>query len=116
MTTGGSSIYWDDGTCRQRIINTDDSTANTAVFNFQQSENSGSSWKNLLEIRDNGRLVLTNKTGGIYRVDDGATNEPLIHLSNNNANDMGHLCVHNVHMSFRKVCVRIIGSLLLFLS
>ena len=37
MTTGGSSIYWDDGTCRQRIINTDDSTANTAVFNFQQS-------------------------------------------------------------------------------
>ena len=84
MTTGGSSIYWDDGTCRQRIINTDDSTANTAVFNFQQSENSGSSWKNLLEIRDNGRLVLTNKTGGIYRVDDGATNEPLIHLSNNN--------------------------------
>lgn len=84
MTTGGSSIYWDDGTYRQRIINTDDSTANTAVFNFQQSENSGSSWKNLLEIRDNGRLVLTNKTGGIYRVDDGATNEPLIHLSNNN--------------------------------
>ena len=83
MTTGGSSIYWDGGTCRQRIINTDDSTANTAVFNFQQSENSGSSWKNLLEIRDNGRLVLTNKTGGIYRVDDGATNEPLIHLSNN---------------------------------
>ena len=84
MTTGGTAIYWDDGTCRQRIINTDDSTANTAVFNFQQSENSGSSWKNLLEIRDNGRLVLTNKTGGIYRVDDGATNEPLIHLSNNN--------------------------------
>ncbi len=84
MTTGGSSIYWDDGTYKQRIINTDDSTANTAVFNFQQSENNGSSWKNLLEIRDNGRIVLTNKTGGIYRVDDGATNEPLIHLSNNN--------------------------------
>lgn len=84
MTTGSSSICWDEGTYRQKILTTDDSTANTAVFTFQQSENTGSSWKNLLEVRDNGRLILTNKTGGIYRVDDAATSAPLIHLSNNN--------------------------------
>lgn len=83
MTNGGSSIYWDNGTYHQRILNTNDSDGNTAVFNFQQSESNGSSWKNLLEIRDNGRLILTNKTGGIYRVDEAATSEPLIHLSNN---------------------------------
>lgn len=80
MTTGGSSIYWDDGTCRQRIINTDDSTANTAVFNFQQSENTGSSWKNLLEIRDNGLLILTQNSGGIYKQFSTANQQPMIYM------------------------------------
>ena len=80
MTTGGSSIYWDDGTCRQRIINTDDSTANTAVFNFQQSENTGSSWKNLLEIRDNGLLILTQNSGGIYKQFSTADQQPMIYM------------------------------------
>lgn len=53
---GGYSIYWNNGTYQQRISITDDSTAGTPVFNFQQSTNTGSSWTNLLQIYDNGIL------------------------------------------------------------
>lgn len=54
--TGTPSIHWKDGTYQQRIFITDDSTANTSVFNFQQSTNAGTSWNNLLQIYDNGIL------------------------------------------------------------
>ena len=84
MTTGGSSIYWDNGTVQQRIITTDDSTADTAVFAFQQSENSASSWNNLLTIRDNGRIVLQNEKGGIYKLVTTANTSPLIQLVSDN--------------------------------
>ena len=50
------SIHWNNGTYQQRISITDDSTANTSVFNFQQSTNAGTSWNNILQIYDNGIL------------------------------------------------------------
>lgn len=50
------SIHWNNGTYQQRISITDDSTANTSVFNFQQSTNTGTSWNNILQIYDNGIL------------------------------------------------------------
>lgn len=50
------SIHWNNGTYQQRISITDDSTANTSVFNFQQSTNTGASWNNILQIYDNGIL------------------------------------------------------------
>lgn len=50
------SIHWNTGTYQQRISITDDSTANTSVFNFQQSTNTGTSWNNILQIYDNGIL------------------------------------------------------------
>lgn len=50
------SIHWNTGTYQQRISITDDSTANTSVFNFQQSTNTGASWNNILQIYDNGIL------------------------------------------------------------
>lgn len=53
FANGGDSITWNNGTYRQRIYITDDSDANTPVFTFQQSENRGSSWKNLMIIKDN---------------------------------------------------------------
>lgn len=84
MTNGGSSIYWDNGTVQQRIITTDDSTADTAVFAFQQSENTASSWNNLLTIRDNGRIVLQNEKGGIYKLVTTANTSPLIQLVSDN--------------------------------
>ena len=53
---GAQSIHWNNGTYQQRIFITDDSTANTSVFNFQQSTNTGTSWDNILQIYDNGIL------------------------------------------------------------
>lgn len=53
---GPHSIHWNTGTYQQRISITDDSTANTSVFNFQQSTNTGTSWNNILQIYDNGIL------------------------------------------------------------
>lgn len=53
---GTQSIHWNNGTYQQRISITDDSTANTSVFNFQQSTNTGTSWNNILRIYDNGIL------------------------------------------------------------
>lgn len=53
---GTQSIHWNNGTYQQRISITDDSTANTSVFNFQQSTNTGTSWTNILQIYGNGIL------------------------------------------------------------
>lgn len=53
---GTQSIHWNNGTYQQRISITDASTANTSVFNFQQSTNTGTSWNNILQIYDNGIL------------------------------------------------------------
>lgn len=53
---GPQSIHWNTGTYQQRISITDDSIANTSVFNFQQSTNTGTSWNNILQIYDNGIL------------------------------------------------------------
>lgn len=53
---GTQSIHWNNGSYQQRISITDDSTANTSVFNFQQSTNAGTSWDNILQIYDNGIL------------------------------------------------------------
>lgn len=53
---GTQSIHWNNGTYQQRISITDDSTANTSVFNFQQSTNTGTSWNNILQIYNNGIL------------------------------------------------------------
>lgn len=53
---GTQSIHWNNGTYQQRISITDDSTANTSVFNFQQSTNTGTSWNNILRIYNNGIL------------------------------------------------------------
>ena len=52
-------ISWNTGSYRQRLWNTDDSTANTAVFTFQQSTDSGSTWSDLLTIKDNGNVLAT---------------------------------------------------------
>lgn len=70
--TGTPTICWSDGTYRQRIAVTDDSVADTAVFSFQQSVNSGTSYGDLLIIRDNGDLYPTGSIrnlpigGGIF--------------------------------------------------
>jgi hypothetical protein len=52
-----SAISWNNGTYQQRIHLTDDSTANTAVFTFQQSSDSAANWTDLFTIKDNGNVI-----------------------------------------------------------
>lgn len=54
---GTNPITWNDGIYQQRIQTIDDSSANTEVFKFQQSTNSGSSWNDLFTIKDNGEVI-----------------------------------------------------------
>ena len=61
----GKDLIWDDATYRQKIHVTDDSTANTAVFEFQQSTDSGSTWPTLMTIKDNGEVIATKFTGAL---------------------------------------------------
>lgn len=58
-------ITWTDGTYQQRIKITDDNTAGTAVFEFQQSSNSGSSFSSLMTIKDSGEVIATTFTGSL---------------------------------------------------
>ena len=64
--TIGESLKWTSGSWWKRIYITDDSTANTAVFSFQQRPGTGD-YVNLLTIRDNGTLDL-HKTGSIVNL------------------------------------------------
>lgn len=64
--TIGESLKWTSGSWWKRIYITDDETANTAVFSFQQRPGSGD-YVNLLTIRDNGTLDL-HKTGSIVNL------------------------------------------------
>ena len=57
FSTADAVIEWNTDSYRQRIKTTDDSTEKTAVFTFQQSSDSGSTWKDLFTIKDNGDVV-----------------------------------------------------------
>ena len=65
LSTGGANIVWNSDTQQQRIKTTDDSTADTPVFTFQQSSNSGSAWTDLMTIKDNGKVVATTFVGAL---------------------------------------------------
>lgn len=60
-----SALHWNSNTYRQKIVVTDDSDADTAVFTFQQSTNSGSSYGDLMTIKDNGSVVATTFVGAL---------------------------------------------------
>jgi hypothetical protein len=87
MTGAGTSIYWDSDTYRQRLLTTDDSTANTPVFTFQQSEDTASSWKNLLVIRDNGIIEPLVNSGGIYKNFTANNQNPVIWMNGNDTDN-----------------------------
>ena len=61
--SGTNHIHWNNGTYQQRIFLTDDSSANTAVFTFQQSADTASTWKDLFTIKDDGTVVATTFSG-----------------------------------------------------
>lgn len=87
MTGAGTSIYWDSYIYRQRLLTTDDSTANTPVFTFQQSEDTASSWKNLLVIRDNGIIEPLVNSGGIYKNFTANNQSPVIWMNGNDTDN-----------------------------
>ena len=60
-----SHLLWNSGSWYQRILLTDDSTADTAVFTFQQSSDSGTNWSNLMTIRDNGKIIANTFVGDL---------------------------------------------------
>ena len=84
FTSSGTSIQWDQGNYRQRILNTDDSVANTDVFSFQQSSDSGTTWKDLLRIQDDGVLIVTDNTGQFRKNYASASDIPAILIGSNN--------------------------------
>lgn len=59
------SITWNSGSWWQRIINTDDSNADTPVFTFQQSSDVGKNWTDLMTIKDNSKVVATTFVGDL---------------------------------------------------
>ena len=63
--SSGDSITWNSGSWFQRIKTVDDSTANTPVFILQQSGNSGSTWTDLLTVKDNGQIVANTFVGSL---------------------------------------------------
>ena len=58
-------LTWSGGTYQQKIAIVDDANANTAVFEFKQSTDSGSTWPTLMTIKDNGEVVATKFTGAL---------------------------------------------------
>lgn len=82
MKTDGSSVHWNDGAYQQRIKTTDDADVKTPVFSFQQSENSGNDWNNLLVIKDRGDLQLLNSAGRVYKenTEDGFDKNYILEL------------------------------------
>lgn len=67
------TMTWNNGSVQQRILITDDSTANTNVFNFQQSTNSGTSFQDLMVIKDNGHVVANVFEGNLNGNADTST-------------------------------------------
>ena len=63
--SNSSYLLWNNGSYHQRIFLTDDSTADTAVFTFQQSSDSGVNWSNLMTIRDNGKVIANTFVGAL---------------------------------------------------
>ena len=64
--TNNGAIHWANGTVQQKITITDDNNPGTAVFSFQQSTNSGSSWSTLTSIYDNGNIYSNKFIGNSY--------------------------------------------------
>lgn len=60
-----SSLLWGDGEVQQRILITDNSTSDDAVFTFGQSTDSGLYFTPLLKIKDTGEIVANEFTGDL---------------------------------------------------
>jgi len=73
LNSSDSTITWNQGGIWQRIKTTDDNIANTDVFTFQQSSDTGSTYTDLAAITDVGKVIATEnlktKAGAVEFVD-----------------------------------------------
>ena len=73
LNSSDSCITWNQGSTWQRIKTTDDNIANTDVFTFQQSSDTGSTYTDLAAITDVGKVIATEnlktKAGAVEFVD-----------------------------------------------
>lgn len=63
FNSASNSISWPNGTVQQRVSVNDDNESGTSVYLFQQSEDTGTTWKDLFEIKDTGEVVASKFTG-----------------------------------------------------
>lgn len=70
--TGG--ILQNGSVYQQKLLIVDNSTSGDAVFSFQQSTNSGSSWTSLFTINDDGNVIANKFTGALAGNATSATN------------------------------------------
>ena len=84
------SLWWNQGDFQQRIAVIDDSTADTAVFSFQQSTNSGSSFTDLMVIKDNGKVVANTFVGNL---NGNASSASQIYTTLTNPSDGTTYCI-----------------------
>lgn len=69
-----ATIDQNGGNYRQRINIIDNSTANDAVFNFQQSSDTGKTYKDLFVINDNGTVIASTFQGALKGTADYSKN------------------------------------------
>lgn len=65
LPKSSGNITWNSATWQQRIATTDTSSTTSDVFTFQESSNSGTSWKNLMTIKANGTVEATTFVGAL---------------------------------------------------
>ena len=65
LPKSNGNITWNSATWQQRIATTDTSSTTSDVFTFQESSNSGASWKNLMTIKADGTVEATTFIGAL---------------------------------------------------
>ena len=65
FSNSSGTIAWNSGAYQQRIATTDDDKADTNVFQFQQSSDTGSTWVDLLTVKDTGEVIAAKFTGAL---------------------------------------------------
>ena len=63
--SAAKNIHWNQGDVRQRILITDDSSAGTAVWTFQQSTDTGANYTDLFTIKDDGTIIAKTLVGNV---------------------------------------------------
>lgn len=84
----GGGILQNGGTVWQRLSILDDAVAGNGVFSFQQSMDSGTTWKDLLIVNDDGNVLASKFTGTLA---GNATSSTFLTVNNTEVKNLGRL-------------------------